>query len=77
MSRKQTADRNEIWEKLRTLPEDTLTVFSLHFEKGMTHEEISKETDIALGTVKTKLRRGLIEARKLLKEFSDGKGVSL
>ena len=70
-------DRNEIWENLRTLPEDTLTLFSLHFEKGMTHEEISKETDIALGTVKTKLRRGLIEARKLLKEFSDGKGVCL
>lgn len=69
-------DRTELWNVLKDLPEDTISFFSMHFEKGMTHEEISKETNIALGTVKTKLRRGLIEARKLLKEFSDGKGVS-
>ena len=36
----------------------------------MTHEEIVKETGLPLGTVKTRLRRGLIDARKLLKDFT-------
>ena len=43
--------------------------FSLHLQ-GMTHEEIVKETGLPLGTVKTRLRRGLIDARKLLKDFT-------
>jgi DNA-directed RNA polymerase specialized sigma24 family protein len=41
----------------------------------MSHNEISKQTGIPIGTVKTKLRRGLIEARKLVREFSDLKGA--
>lgn len=68
-------DRTDLWEALRELPEDTLELFSLHFEKGMSHNEISKQTGIPIGTVKTKLRRGLIEARKLVREFSDLKGA--
>ena len=68
-------DRADLWEALRKLPKDTLELFSLHFEKGMSHDEISKHTDIPVGTVKTKLRRGLIEARKLVREFSDLKGA--
>jgi RNA polymerase sigma-70 factor (ECF subfamily) len=68
-------DRTDLWEALRELPEDTLELFSLHFEKGMSHNEISKQTGIPIGTVKTKLRRGLIKARKLVREFSDLKGA--
>ncbi|NBQ03144.1 MAG: hypothetical protein EBU27_08010 [Opitutae bacterium] len=67
--------RADLWEALRKLPEGTLELFSLHFEKGMSHDEISKHTGIPVGTVKTKLRRGLIEARKLVREFSDLKGA--
>ena len=52
-------------------------MFSLHFEMGLTHDEIAQQTQIPIGTVKTKLRRGLIEARKLLKEFNEGKGVKV
>jgi RNA polymerase sigma-70 factor (ECF subfamily) len=62
-------DRGKLWELISALPSKTLELFSLHFEKGMTHEEISGQTGIPLGTVKTQLRRGLIEARKLLKDF--------
>ena len=62
-------DRGKLWEMLGKLPSKTLELFSLHFEKGMTHEEISGQTGIPLGTVKTQLRRGLIEARKLLKDY--------
>jgi len=67
-------DRSELWNTLQSLPGDTLKLFSLHFEKGLTHDEIARQTQMPIGTVKTKLRRGLIEARKLLKEFNDGKG---
>jgi len=69
-------DRTELWEVLKNLPKDTLDLFSLHFEKGLSHVEIARQTKLPVGTVKTKLRRGLIEARKLLKDFDHVKGVA-
>ena len=51
-------------------PKKTRDLFSLHFVQGMTHEEIVKKPACLLGTVKTRLRQGLIDARKLLKEFT-------
>ena len=69
-------DRSELWNILNELPSDTLHLFSLHFEKGLTHDEIARQTKLPIGTVKTKLRRGLIEARNLLKEFNNGEGVA-
>ncbi|MBC8348035.1 MAG: sigma-70 family RNA polymerase sigma factor [Verrucomicrobia bacterium] len=37
-------DRELLWKALEQLPEKTRELFSLHFVKGMTHEEIVKET---------------------------------
>ncbi len=70
-------DRELLWKALEQLPEKTRELFSLHFAKGMTHEEIVKETGLPLGTVKTRLRRGLIDARKLLKDFTQHKNPKL
>ena len=70
-------DRELLWKALEQLPEKTRELFSLHFVKGMTHEEIVKETGLPLGTVKTRLRRGLIDARKLLKDFTQQKNPKL
>ena len=56
-------------EALKQLPAETQTIFALHFDEGMTHPEIAKKTGLPLGTVKTRLRRGLIEVRKLLRSF--------
>lgn len=70
-------DRELLWKTLEQLPEKTRELFSLHFVKGMTHEEIVKETGLPLGTVKTRLRRGLIDARKLLKDFTQQKNPKL
>jgi len=68
-------DRDLLWKALEKLPEKTRELFSLHFEKGMTHDEIAKQTKQPLGTVKTKLRRGLIKARELLQDFKAEEGV--
>ena len=63
-------DRELLWKALEKLPKKTRELFTLHFVKGMTHEEIVQETGLPLGTIKTKLRRGLIDARKFSKDFT-------
>ena len=57
---------------LKQLPEDTQTLFSLHFDHGMTHSEIVERTGMPLGTIKTRLRRGLIEVRNILQRLEKG-----
>ena len=46
-------------------PEQKL-IIDLAYFNGYTQEEISKEMQIPLGTVKTRMRSGIIELRKLL-----------
>ena len=69
-------DRDTLWAALKRLPDETRRLFVLHFEKGMTHGEIADLTGQPLGSVKTRLRRGLIEARALLQRDSGG-GMNL
>jgi RNA polymerase sigma-70 factor (ECF subfamily) len=59
-------DRDSLWKALETLPDETRKLFTLHFEQGLTHSEIAESTGLPLGSVKTRLRRGLLEARALL-----------
>ena len=66
------AEGAEVREALKHLPEETQTLFALHFEQGMTHPEIVEQTGLPLGTVKTRLRRGLIEVRKILSRLDSG-----
>ncbi len=51
------------FEKLEN-DEKHLLWLSIH--KGLTHERIAQETSLPLGTVKTRIRRGLIRMRELL-----------
>lgn len=60
-------DQESLWQVVGTLPTETGRLFRLHFEQGLTHGEISEKTGLPLGSVKTVLRRGLIELRRLLK----------
>jgi RNA polymerase sigma-70 factor (ECF subfamily) len=62
-------ENNTCWDTehvrlaLQDLPAETQQLFSLHFDKGMSHPEIAESVNMPLGTVKTRLRRGLIELR--------------
>lgn len=64
-------DRDSLWKALETLPDETRKLFTLHFEQGLTHSEIAESTGLPLGSVKTRLRRGLLEARALLGRLGD------
>jgi RNA polymerase sigma-70 factor, ECF subfamily len=65
-------DGESLRAALGQLPEETRRLFMLHFDQGMSHTEIADSTGLPLGSVKTRLRRGLIEARALLKRLSVG-----
>ncbi|QTN31050.1 sigma-70 family RNA polymerase sigma factor [Akkermansiaceae bacterium] len=68
-------DGLQVRAALQILPDETQRIFSLHFEQGMSHPEIVEETGLPLGTVKTRLRRGLIEVRNHLRRI-DGANPS-
>lgn len=56
-------DSEQLRAALRALAPKTQELFHMHFHLGMTHPEIAEKIDLPLGTVKTKLRRGLLEIR--------------
>ena len=51
---------------LRELPDSQRRMLELSLVHGKTHDEIARETDTPLGTVKSHIRRGLQRARDLL-----------
>jgi RNA polymerase sigma-70 factor (ECF subfamily) len=69
-------DFEQVRQAVAGLPEETKVLFSLHFDQGMSHDEIARSTGMALGSVKTRLRRGLVQARGNLQRLM-GRGPSL
>jgi RNA polymerase sigma-70 factor (ECF subfamily) len=62
-------ESEDVRKALEQLPPDTQQLFSLHFDEGMTHPEIAEKTGLPLGTIKTRLRRGLIDVRDILRRL--------
>ena len=60
---------------LRSLPEAQRTMLELSLLHGRTHDEIAKETNTPLGTVKSHIRRGLQRARAML-QYTDNSDLS-
>lgn len=60
-------DTESLHGALKQLPAEIRELFEMHFTRGLTHPEIADQTGLPLGTVKTRLRRGLITMRALMK----------
>lgn len=67
-----SCESQDVRNALKQLPDETQQIFSLHFDEGMTHPEIAERTGLPLGSVKTRLRRGLIEVRNILRRLEGG-----
>ncbi len=66
-SDQQSVDTIGLSEVLDTLPPEQKFVVTYLYLKGYTQSEFAKEFDIPLGTVKTRLRKAMIELRTQLK----------
>jgi RNA polymerase sigma-70 factor (ECF subfamily) len=53
---------------LREIPEEQRQALELSFFGGLTHEQIAERLDTPLGTIKARIRRGLLRLRDCLKE---------
>lgn len=70
IDRKEQAEQNidaiGLKEMLSRLPEDQGFVVEHLYLKGYTQSELAEDFNIPLGTVKTRLRLGMMELRKIL-----------
>jgi RNA polymerase sigma-70 factor, ECF subfamily len=64
------ADRSRAMDKvrgaLRTMPSPQRNALEMAYFEGLTHVEIAEKTGEPLGTVKTRIRTGLLSLRKVL-----------
>jgi RNA polymerase sigma-70 factor (ECF subfamily) len=62
------AERDQALQKVRTImarmPDDQRSALEMAFFDGLTHTEIAGKTNQPLGTVKTRIRSGLLTLRK-------------
>jgi RNA polymerase sigma-70 factor (ECF subfamily) len=56
-------------DALARLPEPQGRALQLAFFRGWTHEEIAEAQGEALGTIKARIRRGLLTLRKTMKDY--------
>ena len=64
------ADRSRAMEKVRFalqgMPPPQRSALELAYFEGLTHTEIAEKTGEPLGTIKTRIRTGLLSLRKVL-----------
>ena len=60
---------------LDQMPEEQQEILTLSIYRGYSHSEIAEKLDMPLGTVKTRVRRGLLHIRQQLQVDEDDLGV--
>ena len=65
-------DRVVVAQQLADLPDPRRTILALAFQHDLTHEQIAERTGLPLGTVKSHVRRGLVQLRNQLEEVRRG-----
>jgi RNA polymerase sigma-70 factor (ECF subfamily) len=68
--------REAIDRALDELPEPWRLAVELNFFEGLSHREIAERLGHPLGTVKTRIRQGLLNLRKALRALRDGTDAS-
>lgn len=66
----QSEERGRVREALSKLPEGQREAINLAFFRGLTQTEISSQLNAPLGTVKARIRRGLLALRDVLQAKS-------
>ena len=62
-----------IEQQLQALDEDQRTMVVLRDIEGLTYDEIAHVTELAMGTIKSRLHRGRVQLKAALKEWMAGK----
>lgn len=65
-------ERLTVRDAVEALPPPRDTLVRMAFWEGLTHAEISEQTGLPLGTVKSHVRRGLLQLHRVLEEVPDG-----
>lgn len=66
----ETAEK--VTKAMNQIPPEQKLVIEMSFFEGMTHNEISEALELPLGTVKTRMRQGLIKLHRLLEQYNEG-----
>lgn len=61
-------------EAIGQLPQDQRRALELAYFEGLTHQEIAEATSSPLGTVKTRVRLGLMKLRERVRSYRKSKG---
>ena len=69
----RNAQREQVRQALRTLPQEQLKILELAYFSGYTHVEIAELLDLPLGTVKGRMRLGL----KKMRDYFDSQDLAV
>lgn len=68
----ENAERTaELRRAIELLPDQQKSALELAFFDGLTHREVAERQSLPLGTIKTNIRRGLLQLRKILIEDTE------
>lgn len=65
MVRSLNTDTMDVADQLENLSTEERDVIELAYFSGLTHQQISGQLELPLGTVKTRIRRGITKLRKI------------